>query len=48
MFLIAHASDQLQPLYLLIFPILKQTFSVSKFNRVPNLQSNEVIRMLRA
>jgi hypothetical protein len=48
MFLIAHASDQLQPLYLLTLAIMKQTFLASKFNRAPNSQSNKVVRMLGA
>jgi hypothetical protein len=48
LFLIAHASDQLQSLDLLTFAMMKQTFSASKVNRLMNLQSNAVIRMLSA
>jgi hypothetical protein len=48
LFLIVHASDQLQPLNLLTFAMTKQTFSASKFNRLMNRQSNKVVRMLGA
>jgi hypothetical protein len=34
LFLIAHASDQVQPLDLLTIAIMKQTFSASKFHRM--------------
>jgi hypothetical protein len=36
LFLTAHASHQLQPLDFLTFAIIKQTFSVSKFDRLVN------------
>jgi hypothetical protein len=36
LFLIAHASDQVQPLDLLTFAMMKQTFSASKGNRLVN------------
>jgi hypothetical protein len=36
LFLIPHASDQLQPPDLLIFALMKQGFSASKFNRLSN------------
>jgi hypothetical protein len=48
LFLIAHASDQLQPLNPLTFAMMKQTFSTSKFHRMMNPQSNQVVRMLSA
>jgi hypothetical protein len=46
--LIAHATDQVPPLDLLTFDMTKETFSASKFNRLVNLQSNKVVRMLSA
>jgi hypothetical protein len=48
LFLIPHASDQIQPLDLLTFVLMKQGFSASKFNRLLNPQSNKVVRMLGA
>jgi hypothetical protein len=48
MFLIPHASDQIQPLDLLTFALMKQGFSASKFNRLVNRQSNKAVRMLGA
>jgi hypothetical protein len=48
LFLIAHASDQLQPLHLLTFAMMKQAFSASKFGRLMNPQSNKVVLMLGA
>jgi hypothetical protein len=48
LFLIAHASDQIQPLDLLTFAMMKQTLSASKFDRLMNPQSNKVVRMLDA
>jgi hypothetical protein len=42
LFLIPHASDQIQPLDLLTFLLMKQGFSASKFNRLSNPQSNKV------
>jgi hypothetical protein len=48
LFLIPHASDQIQPLDLLTFVFMKQDFSVLKFNRLANPQSNKVIHMLSA
>jgi hypothetical protein len=46
LFPIPHASDQIQPLDLLTFAIMKQGFSASKCNRLVNPQSNKVVRML--
>jgi hypothetical protein len=46
--LIPHASDQIQPLDLLTFAMMKQTFSASKFNQLANPQSNKIVRMLGA
>jgi hypothetical protein len=48
LFLIAHLFDQLQPLDLLTFEIMKQTFSTSKFDSLVNPQSNKVVRTLVA
>jgi hypothetical protein len=48
LFLIPHASDQIRPLDLLTFALLKQGISGSKFNRLSNPQSNKVVRMLGA
>jgi hypothetical protein len=48
LFLIPHASDQIQPLDLLTFALMKQGFSGSKFNRLSNPQSNKVVHMLDA
>jgi hypothetical protein len=42
--LIPHASDQIQPLDVLTFLLMKQTFSRSRFNQVANPQSNKVAR----
>jgi hypothetical protein len=46
LFLIGYAFDQLQPLDLLIFAIMKQTCSASRCNRLLNPPSNKVVRML--
>jgi hypothetical protein len=46
--LIAHLFDQLQPLDLLTFEMMKQTFSTSKFDSLVNPQSNKVVCMLSA
>jgi hypothetical protein len=43
-----HSSDQLQPLDLLTFALLKHRFSSSRFNRCESAQSNKIIRMLGA
>jgi hypothetical protein len=48
LFLIPHASDQIQPLDLLTFALMKQGFSASKFNRLLNPQSNKVLCVLGA
>jgi hypothetical protein len=48
LFLISHPSDQIQPLDVLTFVLMKQGFPVSKFHRLSNLQSNKVVRMLGA
>jgi hypothetical protein len=42
LFPIADVSDPLQPLDLLTFPMMKQTFSASKADRLANPQSNKV------
>ena len=47
-FLFAHASDQIQPLDLLTFALMKQRFSASKFDRLSNPQSNKIVRILGA
>jgi hypothetical protein len=47
-FFVPHASDQLQPLDLLTFGMLKKKFSGSKFNRLTNPQSNTVVKILAA
>jgi hypothetical protein len=44
LFLIAHASNQLQSLDALTYAMMKQTFSASKFTRLANPQSNKVVR----
>jgi hypothetical protein len=43
-----HSSDQLQPLDLLTFGLLKRRFSSSRFDRCHSPQSNKIIRMLGA
>jgi hypothetical protein len=43
-----HASDQTQPLDLLTFALMKQRYSASKFQRLENPQSNQVVRILGA
>jgi hypothetical protein len=48
LFLVPHPSDQIQPLDLLTFALMKQGFLTSKFNRLSNPQSNKVVRMLGA
>jgi hypothetical protein len=48
LFLIPHSSDQIQPLDVLTFALMKQGFSASKFDRLVNAQSNKVVRMLGA
>jgi hypothetical protein len=48
LFLIPHAADRLQPLDLLTFDIMMQTFSVSEFNCLVNHWANKVARMLGA
>jgi hypothetical protein len=48
LFLVPHASDQTQPLNLLTFALMKQRYSASKFQRLTNRQSNEVVRILGA
>jgi hypothetical protein len=48
LFLIVHASDQLQPLDFLTFAMMKETFSASKLNSVVNHRSNKVVRILGA
>lgn len=47
-FLVPHASDQIQPLDLLTFAVMKQRFSASKFERLSNPQSNKIVRILGA
>jgi hypothetical protein len=47
-FLTVDASDQPQPLDLVTFASMKQTFSGSKFNYLVNPQSNELVCMLSA
>jgi hypothetical protein len=42
LFLISHASDQIQSLDLLTFALMTQSFSASKPNRLSNPQSNTV------
>jgi hypothetical protein len=41
--LIPHASDQIQPLDLFTFALMKQISSASRFNRLSNPQSNKMI-----
>jgi hypothetical protein len=48
LFLVPHASDQTQPLDLLTFALMKQRYSASKFQRLTNPQSNQVVRILGA
>jgi hypothetical protein len=48
LFLVPHASDQTRPLNLLIFALMKQRDSASKFQRLANPQSNQVVRILGA
>jgi hypothetical protein len=47
-FLVPHSSDQTQPPDLIIFALLKQGFSSSRFNRLATPQSNQVLRILGA
>jgi hypothetical protein len=44
--LIPHASDQIQPLDVLIFALLNQTFSASRFNQLANPQSKKSVHTL--
>jgi hypothetical protein len=44
--LFSHTSDQIQSVNLLTFVPARQVFSASKFNRLENLQSDKVVRML--
>jgi hypothetical protein len=46
LFLLPHASDQTQPLDLLTFALMKQPYSASKFKRLTNPQSNQLVRIL--
>jgi hypothetical protein len=48
LFLVPHALDQTQPLDLLTFALMKQRYSASKFQRLANPQSNQVVRVLGA
>jgi hypothetical protein len=48
LFLVPHASNQTQPLDLLIFALTKPRYSASKFQRLTNPQSNQVVRILGA
>jgi hypothetical protein len=47
-FLVSHTSDQVQPLDLLTFALMKQRFSASKFDWLANPQSNTVVRIFGA
>jgi hypothetical protein len=48
LFLVLHASDSIQPLDAVTFAILRQRFPSSKFSRLHNLQSNQVVQVLGA
>jgi hypothetical protein len=48
LFLIPRASDQIQPLDLLTFALMKQGLSASKFHKLENSESNKGVRMLGA
>ena len=47
-FLVQQGFDQIQPLDLLTFALMKQRFSASKFDRLSNPQSNKIVRILGA
>jgi NADPH:quinone reductase-like Zn-dependent oxidoreductase len=47
-FLVAHSSDQTQPLDLVTFALLKQRYSASRFSRLRTPQSNKLVRILAA
>ena len=48
MFLVPHASDQIQPLDALTFSLMKRAYSASRFRRLSNPQSDKIVRMLGA
>jgi hypothetical protein len=48
LFLGPHSSDQTQPLDVLTFALMKRHFSVSRFSRLENPQSNRFVRILGA
>jgi hypothetical protein len=48
LFLIAHSSNQTQPLDFLTFALMKRHFSGPRFSRLGNAQSNQLVRILGA
>jgi hypothetical protein len=48
LFLVAHSSNQTQPLDLLAFALMQRQFSGSRFSRLENGQSNQLVRILGA
>jgi hypothetical protein len=48
LFLIPHSSDQIQPLDVLTFTLMKRHFSGSRISRLENAQSNRLVRILGA
>jgi hypothetical protein len=46
--LVPRTSDQILPLDLMTFALLKQRYSASKFSRLTGFQSNNVVRILGA
>jgi hypothetical protein len=47
-FLVLHSSDQVQPLDLVTFGLLKHYFGQFTFNFLPTAQSNKVVKMMGA
>jgi hypothetical protein len=48
LFLVPHSSDQIQPLDVLTFTLMKKHFSDSRFSPLENPQSNRLVRILGA
>jgi hypothetical protein len=46
LFLVAHSSNQTQPLDLVTFALMKRQFSGSSFSRLANAQSNQLVQVL--
>jgi hypothetical protein len=48
LFLVPHSSDQTQPLDVVTFALMRRHFSISRFSRLENPQSNRLVRILGA